>query len=276
MRDLRALSTIGKMLLTVLALVASGSVVAGQEATPAPESSAAQSQETQSPEKAQPPRLSRLQGTAYLDRNEDVIGATVVVHAMEDRSTVYLTSTDENGRFRIEGLPDGSYKVRVHRHGVETIVKDDVSVRFPFRAVVELDMEQIERGPILPTGVARDGDAPTGMATLHGTILTPKGNPMGEVKLRIVKTTGQSDPRMATTAEDGTFSIEGIEAGEWRVTIVGVGMLPIRTWIYLVGDHALEVRLVLQPAAYEPSPLELMPIEDPIPPAGMEEIIKKG
>jgi hypothetical protein len=53
-------------------------------------------------------------------------------------------------------------------------------------------------------------------------------------------------------------------------------MLPIRTWIYLVGDQALDVRLVLQPAAYEPSPLELMPIEDPIPPVGMEEIITKG
>ena len=59
------------------------------------------------------------------------------------------------------------------------------------------------------------------------------------------------------------------------MTIVGVGMLPIRTWIYLAGEHALDIRLVLQPAAYEPSPLELMPIEDPIPPAGMKEIIRK-
>jgi len=223
-----------------------------------------------------PPRVSRLQGTAYLDRNEDVIGATVVVHAMEDRSTIYLTSTDAHGRFKIEGLPDGSYKVRVHRHGVETMVKDDVSVRFPFRAVVELDMEQVERGPILPTGIAREGDVPSGMATLHGMARTPSGLPMGEVKLRIVKTDGHDDPLMATTAEDGTFQMDGITSGEWRVTIVGVGMLPIRTWVYLVDDHELEIKLVLQPAAYEPSPLELMPIEDPIPPAGLTDIIKKG
>jgi len=262
------------MLLAVVVLAAWASTVAAQEDVPTPEPSEP-SQEAQSPLKAQPPRVSRLQGTAYLDRNEDVIGATVVVHAMEDRSTVYLTSTDEHGRFRIDGLPDGQYKVRVHRHGVETIVKDNVSVKFPFRAVVELDMEQIERGPILPTGVAPDGDAPPGTATLQGVTLTPGGKPMGEVKLRIVKTRGQTDPHMATTAEDGTFRIDDIEAGEWRVTIVGVGMLPIRTWIYLVGEHALDIRLVLQPAAYEPSPLELMPIEDPIPPAGMKEIIRK-
>ena len=270
MRDVRTGAAVIKTLLAVVLLAAWGSVVLPQDDAPAAEPS-------DPPQSVQPPeRLSRLQGTAYLDRNEDVIGATVVVHQMEDRSTIYLTSTDEHGRFRIEGLPDGLYKVRVHRHGVETIVKDDVSVRFPFRAVVELDMEQIERGPILPTGVAHDGDAPGGAATLHGVTRTPMGNPMGEVKLRIVKTTGQTDPLMATTAEDGTFRIEGIEAGEWRVTIVGVGMLPIRTWVYLVGDHELEIKLVLQPAAYEPSPLELMPIEDPIPPAGMEEIIKKG
>jgi hypothetical protein len=262
------------MLLAVVVLAAWASTVAAQEDVPTPESSEP-SQEAQPPQKAQPPRLSRLQGTAYLDRNKDVIGATVVVHAMEDRSTVYLTSTDEHGRFRIDGIPDGQYKVRVHRHGVETIVKDNVSVKFPFRAVVELDMEKIERGPILPTGVAPDGDAPTGTATLHGVALTPGGKPMGEVKLRIVKTRGQADPQMATTAEDGTFRIDDIEAGEWRVTIVGVGMLPIRTWIYLVGEHTLDIRLVLQPAAYEPSPLELMPIEDPIPPAGMKETIRK-
>jgi hypothetical protein len=269
-REVRAWTAAIKALLGVVLLVAWGTTVVPQEDALPPEPS-------DLPQSAQPPdRRSRLQGTAYLDRNEDVIGATVVVHEMEDRSTIYLTSTDENGRFRVEGLPDGHYKVRVHRHGVETIVKDNVSVRFPFRAVVELDMEQIERGPILPTGVAHDGDTPSGNATLHGMTRTPGGNPMGEVKLRIVKTEGRADPLMATTAEDGTFRIDGIEAGEWRVTIVGVGMLPIRTWVYLVGDHELDIKLVLQPAAYDPSPLELMPIEDPIPPAGMEEIIKKG
>jgi hypothetical protein len=223
-----------------------------------------------------PQRLSRLQGTAYLDRNDDVIGATVVVYKMEDRSKIYLTSTDEHGRFKIDSLPDGRYKVRVHRHGVETIVKNDVNVRFPFRAVVELDMEQVEEGPILPTGSAEEGETPTGMATLKGIARTPGGNPMAEVKLRLVKIDGRTDPLMATTAEDGTFQIDGIPAGEWRVTIVGVGMLPIRTWIYLAGDDELDIRLVLQPAAYEPSPLELMPVEEPIPPPGMGQAIQRG
>ena len=46
------------------------------------------------------------------------------------------------------------------------------------KAVVELDMEQIERGPILPTGGDREGDAPTGVATLSGITFTPGGNPV--------------------------------------------------------------------------------------------------
>lgn len=270
MNQARSKITAAKSVLCLLILLFCGQPVYVQQDDPASDSPGVSSS-------AQPPeRVSRLQGTAFLDRNEDVIGATVVVHAMEDRSTIYLTSTDEHGRFRVEGLPDGHYKVRVHRHGVETMVKDNVSVRFPFRAVVELDMEHVERGPVLPTGMAPEDAVYSGEATLRGIARTPRGLPMGEVKLRIVKTDGLDDPKMATTAEDGTFQIDGITPGEWRVTIVGVGMLPIRTWVYLVDDHKLDIKLVLQPAAYEPSPLELMPIEDPIPPPGLADIIKKG
>ena len=92
---------------------------------------------------------------------------------------------------------------------------------------------------------------------------------MAEVKLRLVRSDGTADPRMATSSADGTFEIDDLPAGEWMVTVIGVGMLPIRTTLYLEHDQRLAIKLTLQPASYVPSPLELMPPEEPIPPSGL-------
>jgi hypothetical protein len=218
---------------------------------------------------ASPPRLSRLQGSAYLDRNEDVVGASVIVHPMDDVSQVWITSTDGGGRFKIEGLPDGEYRVRVHRHGVAPVIKDNVSVRFPFRAVVELDMEQVARGPVMPQPI---GYVPqtSGTVAIHGRIFGGGGQPMGEAHVRIVRTDGAWDPQTATTDADGWFELPEVPVGEWMVTIYGVGHLPIRTTVPIDHDAEVRIGLVLQPASYEPSPLELMPVEEPIRPPGLE------
>ena len=92
--------------------------------------------------------------------------------------------------------------------------------------------------------------------------------PMGEVAVRLVRPDGAHDPVMTRSAEDGSFALEEVPAGEWLATVLGVGMLPIRTALRLDRDQRIEVRLVLQPASYSPSPLELMPPEEPIAPEG--------
>ena len=48
----------------------------------------------------------------------------------------------------------------------------------------------------------------------------------------------------------------------------GVGYLPLWSVLDLTDDATLDVSLVRQPATYNPVPLELMPPEKPIPPAG--------
>jgi hypothetical protein len=234
-----------------------------------------QSEGTEAPVAESPPRTTRLQGSAYLDRNDDVVGATVVARLTGDRSKVYLTSTDDDGRFKIEGLADGAYEVRVERHGVASVLKRDVAVRFPFRAVVELKMEPLEKGPVVPVGRGLEQEPPPRPVTVRGMIRTARGLPMGEARVRLVRLDDRSDPVMATSAEDGTFEIESLPAGEWRVTVIGVGHLPIRTVLDLVQDVDLQIGLVLQPPSYEPSPLELMPPEEPIPPPEIEKVRSK-
>ncbi len=233
-------------------------------------------QPAEEPKAAPPERLTRLQGAAYFSRNEDVVGATVVVHSMTDPNLLYLTSTDGKGKFRIEGLQDGDYRVSVERHGVERVVKENVSVKFPFRAVVELPMSEVARGRLLPTVLEEKAGPAAGSLGIRGTVRDQETKPVGEVHVRLTRTDGEADPVMATTRPDGTFELSDFPSGAWLLTVVGVGKLPIRTMLYMRENGELHVTLVRQPASYEPSPLELMPPEHPIPPEAMSSAAPDG
>jgi len=232
----------------------------------APSSSTAQ--ETP-PADAAPEQISRLQGSAYFDRNRDVVGATVVVRRAQEPGVLYMTSTDGAGRFRIDGLVNGEYSVRVERYGVVPVTKDGVQVRFPFRAVVELDMEPAQDGILAARAVPSSAAPAAGPVRVEGTIRDPDLGPLAEATVRLVHAEGQFDPVLATSEDDGTFAIADVPAGTWQLAIQGVGTVPVRTHVTLGGDTVLHVTLVRQPSSYVPSPFELMPPEQPIPPAAL-------
>ena len=168
-----------------------------------------------------------------------------------------------------DGLPDGEYRVRVARAGLSPVTKDRVTVRFPFRAVVEVTM-QVSTGPTAPVGSATG--AVTGeRIAVSGWVSGQEGEPMPEVRVRLVRVDGRVDPRSLRTGADGRFAFPDLHAGEWRLGVQGVGFLPIRQPIELTSDTELSVTLVRQPAQYEPSPLELMPPERPVPPEGFDD-----
>ena len=240
-----------------LALLALVAPVAGQSE---PSGKATEDQELAKP------RLSRLQGRAAVGRRNEVVGATVLVHAREDASRVYLTSSGESGAFVVDGLPDGEYRVRVARTGLSPVTKDRVSVRFPFRAVVEVTMQPGTDGTAL-AGSASHTVTDERIA-VQGQVRGQDGEPMPEVRVRLVRIDGRVDPRSLRTGNDGRFAFPDLPAGEWRLGIQGVGFLSKRQPIDLSSDTELSVTLVRQPAHYEPSPLELMPPEQPVPPEG--------
>jgi hypothetical protein len=228
------------------------------------------------PNAVQPPikQGSRLQGRTYLDRNREVVGATVLVQPQDDTSRTFVTSSDEKGRFRVDDLPDGTYRVEVEREGLQPIVKKDVSLRFPFRAVIELPMQKLEIAR--SAGSAQAGDAtpaPTGAVGVEGRVAALGGEPVEEVAVRFIRVDGTADPFLVRTATDGRFELTGLKLGAWRLEVRGVGYLPIRTALNFREDAIVDVAMVPQPAEYDPSPLELMPPEEPIAPADLPEVL---
>ena len=101
------------------------------------------------------------------------------------------------------------------------------------------------------------------------------GNSLSEVRVRFIHPAGRLDPRAAQTDEAGVFELSDLGAGTWEIEFDGVGYLPLDVTLDVTDDTELRLRLVRQPADYEPSPLELMPPEKPTPPPGFEPRVYK-
>ncbi len=208
---------------------------------------------------------SRLEGTARIGRRTPAVGATVSVRPEGGATPIRLTTTDEKGRFRFDGLSDGAYRADFRRDGLAPVVKSGIEVRFPFRTVIEITMQA---GGAPAGGGAPAPPAGVGSHTLRGVVSILGAGPAPEARVRLLRTDGSHDPRFALTGPDGSFAIDGLPGGPWRIEILGAGYLPIRTDLEIAGDVAVEARLVGQPADYLPPPLDLLPQERPVPPPG--------
>lgn len=210
---------------------------------------------------------SRLQGAALLGRNRHVVGATVLIRRSDETSRFFVTASDSKGRFRVDGLPDGEYRVEVRREGLNTVVKEGVDLHFPSRAVIEVTMQPVDTVPDpvpLPATGESLGSVPR--VVVRGEVVERDGKALPEVALRFVRTDGRADPIVARTGGDGSFQLPELPAGRWRLDTRVVGFLPIWVGMDFQEDTRLTVSMVPQPAGYDPSPLELMPPEQPVPP----------
>jgi hypothetical protein len=210
-------------------------------------------------------KLSRLQGSVRLTRSKTVVGAAVVVRNESDPGRFWLTSSGEDGKFFVDQLPDGDYRVRISREGYTPAVKDNVVLKFPFRAVVEVSMVNAS----VDLGAA--GEAPasgTPPVGIRGRVHDVEGKGIGETWVRVVRQDGSADPVARRTPPDGRFDFAGLPPGEWRLEVIGIGYLPLRQRLMIATDTECAVQLVRQPPDYEPSPIDLMPPEAPVIPEG--------
>lgn len=214
-------------------------------------------------------KVTWLLGHARTGRNRWVTGAAVLVTPTSGEPRIYVTATDEKGSYYFETLPEGLYDVTITKGGLAPVIKDAVELRFPFRAVVEVVME-----PDPGAAPARpDAAAPAGAGdetSLGGSIQAREGEPLDEVRVRLIRADGSVDPRDGMTGVEGKFTMPGLQAGDWRLEILGAGFLPIRVPVTLTGEATLTASLVEQPASYLPPPLDLMPPEMAIPPPPAE------
>jgi hypothetical protein len=223
----------------------------------------------EAPEAVKPTPGTRLQGTASLGRNREVVGATVVVRDETDPSRLFMTATDGKGHFRVGELPNGTYSVQVLREGLAPVFKEGIELRFPFRAVVEVPMREITTEETLRFLDPEAGPAPGGaMQSVHGEAKDRQGREIGQVMVRLVSHGGDADPFQVATNPDGMFDVGELSAGRWRIRATSAGFLPLRALLDLSGETDVQLRMVRQPASYSPSPFDLMPEEEAIPPAG--------
>jgi hypothetical protein len=206
-----------------------------------------------------------MQGSAILERNRPIAGATVLVRSTSRPGEIYVTATNAKGAFRLEGLPDGVYEVEFRREGLETLKKDKVEMHSPFRSIVEVTMKpgKKEAASSNPSAQAAEAD---GSVRIDGTAVGEDGAGVPDVLVRLARTDAEVDPREVRTGKDGTFQVDGVTAGEWELESRGLAFLPLRASLRLDKPTRIELRLVPQPAIYEPPPEDLLPREEPIPP----------
>ncbi len=203
-----------------------------------------------------------------------VPGATVKV-SNKAQSVIYLTSTDEEGAWRLNNIPEGNYRVEILKEGFEYIEKKKVEVRFPFRTVVELhaipSMETV--GNIRHWGrlskeknLPQKNEAVGGIYNLWGKASAIDGSSILNIEIRLRSLDREVNPQRTFSASDGSFALERLPAGLYDLFIMVPGYLPLRTLIDVNDDVELIAMMLLQPLDYEATPSELLSSEEPIPP----------
>jgi hypothetical protein len=251
----------GRLVLMAAGIVAVATALTAQPAAEAPEPTT----EAVPPVTTDDgPRSTWLLGHARTGRRRWVTGAVVLATPESGESRIFVTTTDEKGKYRFESIPEGVYDVILMKHGLAPVTKDDVVLKFPFRQVLEVLMEPGAGEVADAFGAATT--APGAATSLEGLVRSRDGEALAEVRIRLIRADGTVDPRFAMSGQEGRFNLSDLEPGGWRMEILGAGFLPIRAPVTLAGQATVTAVLVAQPASYEPQPLDLMPPEMPIPP----------
>jgi hypothetical protein len=174
---------------------------------------------------------------------------------------VLVTTTDSRGTFRVDDVPDGLYTVVFERSGLESVRKQHVELKAPFRPTVEVLMKA--GNALVVAAPAR----PDETAAVTGRATDRDGAVVSDLKVRLVPAKGDSDPLEVVTTATGAFEATGLAPGPWMLEARGLAYLPVRATLPLDGG-GLRLRLVLvpQPPAFDPLPEDLLPPEEPIPP----------
>jgi hypothetical protein len=208
----------------------------------------------------------QLDGMVSLGRNRPVVGAVILVRSETDPGPIWATVSDQRGRFRVEGLPDGSYRVGIRRDGLAPFAQGGITLKAPFRAIVEAVLEPANEPVPEEAGSRSPAEGP--LLHVTGTVLGPDGKPAVGATLRLVRDDGSLDPRDARVGAGGEAEFADVAAGRWRVELLDPGSIPLRVTVDLTEDVTFRARLVAQPANFQVAIEDLVPPERPEAPPG--------
>jgi len=215
-------------------------------------------------------------GRYYISRKVNVPGATVKLGA-EGGGKIYITATDENGRWDLKEMPEGRYSIEMFKEGFVPIRKNDLVVQVPFKSVVELRATPSKKsyGSIAswtPAGEGQSGAAGTTGASsramrIQGRAMLKGGDPLADAEIILKDMMGDRNPYRARSDSDGNFFLENVPAGVYDTSVYAIAYFTLRLRLDLKTDLGMRVIMVQQPQNYQYSPSELIPPEEPLPPS---------
>ncbi len=123
------------------------------------------------------------------------------------------TRTDENGNYTLQGLADGQYRVmakapgRVQKFYLNTLQHDEATL-----VVVTAGQDTADINFDLEPG-----------GTISGVVYDDQGNPLADISVQGSQIEGRPGGSGTTTREDGTYTLEGLPFGEYKISAPGGG-----------------------------------------------------
>ena len=209
----------------------------------------------------------RIRGEVGLSRREKIAGVVVAMVAGSGSSGLFLTATDADGVFLMDGLPEGLYDLIVSKDGFQPALEGGLDVHGPFRTDTDVRIRAGEGPPLVVRVVGGGATAVPGKVVLLAT--DPRRVPREGARFEMRSLAGGADPLNGETARDGRLELPPAPPGEYTLRIEAAGCLPLRLERLVVeGSGEISVRAVLieRPFGYEGTPADLLPDEKPVPP----------
>jgi hypothetical protein len=145
---------------------------------------------------------------------------TFVSVQSEAKRANFTAKPDEHGAYAVRGLPPGRVQVTAYATMSRQITK---AIDVPADKDVVLDI-------VFPPGVRLSG------------LVTQDAKPAGERTIFVAPPDGNAEMRyQATTAQDGRYEIEGVQTGEYRVSVhEGISRV-----VTIAGDTVVNIDLPL-------------------------------
>ncbi len=148
-----------------------------------------------------------------------IAGATVSINATSTDDDDYEVTTDDDGAFKITNIPQGTWTLTVVSTGYNDL---DLSVDVE-DGTTTIDPEDLT---LLPAGISN----------LNGTVTNKStGDALSDVTLTI-QSVSSSITGTAVTDENGTYSIENINSGQYSLKAVMAGYNSSTVEINLIED----------------------------------------
>lgn len=186
------------------------------------------------------PTVGTIRGTVTDPTGAVIPGVTVTVTHVET-GVSRTVQTNATGEYTIANLPPGDYLVEATHTGFKRAEKETRLAAGGAEQVLNFALEI----PQQPRTVTLD------RGTLRGVLRDAAGKPIAGARVMAVnQATGNQ--QVATTKQDGSYSIKKIPVGKYRITARAEGFKLVRKNIELKPNLVLDTNFDLQPTALFP------------------------